>query len=117
MIAVDQDDTPEADAIRDSMDDPWYELSEVERKRINGLSEDLYSISDPPEPVLDPNPQFQRKLVEATEARQAGEWDKALEILRRWKRYIDPALLAYLRGSVWFDAGDPATASALLQAC
>ena len=37
------DDSPEADAIRDAADDPWEALTEVERERACGLSEDLYS--------------------------------------------------------------------------
>ncbi len=42
------DESPEADAVRDAMDTPWEALSESERMRVNGLSADLYSISDPP---------------------------------------------------------------------
>jgi uncharacterized protein HemY len=57
------------------------------------------------------DPQAQQRLVEAIEARQAGEWDKALELLRRWGKHVDPALLAYLRGSIWQGAGDYATAA------
>jgi uncharacterized protein HemY len=57
------------------------------------------------------DPQARRKLVEALQARQAGEWDKALELFRRWGKYLDPAVLAYLRGSVWQEAGDSATAA------
>jgi tetratricopeptide (TPR) repeat protein len=106
-----QDETPEADAVRDSLEQPWYDLSEVEKKRISGLSGDLYSISEPSEPSLPMNPQAQRKLVEAMEAREAGEWDKALDLLRRWGRYLEPTMLSYLRGSVWKDAGDYATAT------
>jgi tetratricopeptide (TPR) repeat protein len=115
LIAADQDDTPEGDAVRDGMDGPWYELSEAEQNRINGLSEDLYSISDPPEDPRPMDPQVQRKWAEANAARHAGEWDKSLEILRRWKRHFDPALLSYLRGTVWQDAGDSATASLFFQ--
>jgi hypothetical protein len=115
LIAVDRDDTPEGDAVRDGMDGPWYELSETEQNRINGLSEDLYSISDPQEEPLPMNPQAERKLNEAMEALNIGEWDKALELLRRWKRYFDPAKLSYLRGFVWHEAGDDATATVFFE--
>jgi tetratricopeptide (TPR) repeat protein len=110
-----RDDSPEADAIRDGMDQPWYDLSEVEQRRIKGLSEDLYSISDPTQETLPSNPQVQRKLIEATEARRSGKWDEALELLRRWSRYIDPALLSSMRGTLWQDAGDDATAALFYQ--
>ena len=44
-----QSQSPEADALRDSLEGPWYALSETEQQRLNGLSEDLYSLSDPPQ--------------------------------------------------------------------
>jgi tetratricopeptide (TPR) repeat protein len=100
-------ESPEADAIRDD-DASWRLLSEVERKRVRGLSEDLNSISDPPaiELANEMNPQAQAKLVEALEARQRGEWDRALELYRRWGKHMAPALVSYLRASIWFEAGD-----------
>ena len=111
LLAAGKDDSPEADALRDATDGPWNVLSEVERKRVRNLSEDLYSLSEPP-PVPQPmNPQAQAKLSEAIEARQRGEWDRALDLLRRWRPHIDPALVSYLRGSIWLEAGDPATAA------
>jgi tetratricopeptide (TPR) repeat protein len=106
-----RDESPEADAIRDGMDHPWYDLSEIERGRIDGLSEDLYSISDSPKEPLLQNPQVQRKLNEAEEAWRAGEWDQALEILRRWSSYIDPSVLSSRRGLLWQAAGDNETAA------
>jgi Flp pilus assembly protein TadD len=115
LIAADRDDSPEADEIRDSMDHPWYELSETEQKRIKGLSEDLYSISDPPQAPLPTNPQVERKLDEVEEAIRAGRWDEALELLRRWRRYVDPADLSFARGVVWHAAGDDETAVAFFE--
>src|SRR4051812_5283432 len=108
LVAEGRDDSPEADAVRDGMDEPGYALSEAERQRVNGLSEDLYSLSDPPAPAPEPNPQATRKLMEAAEARSAGDWDRALELLRRWGRYLEPAELSFQRGCVWKEAGDDA---------
>src|SRR5580704_7071391 len=73
-----QDETPEADTVRDAMDVPWEALSEIERKRARGLSGDLYSISDPP-PGHDQqmNAQAQETWNSALEAKQRGEWDNA----------------------------------------
>jgi len=106
------DDSPEADAIRDATDSPWGGLSEVERRRVSGLSEDLYSISDPPEEgPQQMNPQAQARFAEATAASEQGQWDRALELLRRWGRYVPPAIVSYLRGSIWQDAGDPESAA------
>jgi tetratricopeptide (TPR) repeat protein len=105
-----QNDSLEADAIRDGLEKPWHDLSTIEQARLNGLSEDLYSISDACQEPLPPNPQVQRKLFEAFEANQAGKWDLALTILRRWNRHIDTALLSFLRGSIWEAAADSETA-------
>jgi tetratricopeptide (TPR) repeat protein len=111
LLAAGKDDSPEADAIRDATDGPWQALSEVERNRIRNLSEDLYSLVEPPPDAQPIPPQAQAKLNEAFEAKQRGEWDRALDLLRRWRAYIDPALVSYLRGAIWLEAGDPATAA------
>jgi hypothetical protein len=110
-----EDDSPEAEAVRDSLDRPWTELSEVEQKRITGLSEDLYSISKPSGGPIPTNPQAKQKLSEAIEARQSGEWDKALELLRCWGKYLEPALSSSIRASIWQEAGDEETASLFYQ--
>lgn len=111
LLMAGKDDSPEADAIRDATDAPWQALSEVERNRVRKLSEDLYSLAEPPPPAQPMNPQAQAKLLEAFEARQRGDWDRALDLLRRWRTHIDPSLVSYLRGSMWLEAGDPETAA------
>ncbi len=110
LLAAGKDDSPEADALRDVTDGPWEALSELERNRVRSLSEDLYSLVEPPLPVLPMDPQAQVKLNEAFEAKQRGEWDKALDLLRRSRAHVDPALVSYLRGAIWMDAGDADTA-------
>ena len=106
-----KEDSPDADVIREATDHPWESLYEVERKRVRNLSEDLYSLVEPPPDAQPTNPQVQAKINEALEARQRGEWDRALDLLRRWRANIDRALLSYVRGSIWLDAGDPGTAA------
>jgi hypothetical protein len=41
-------DSPEADAIRDAMDEPWELLTEAERQRAGELSAELNAIIDAP---------------------------------------------------------------------
>jgi tetratricopeptide (TPR) repeat protein len=53
------------------------------------------------------SPQAQKNLTEAIEAKQRGEWERALALLRRWSKNITPALLSYLRGGIWLEAGYP----------
>jgi hypothetical protein len=57
------------------------------------------------------NPQVQARLVEVDEARRRGEWDRALELLRRWAASIEPSVLSDLRGFTGLEAGDPETAA------
>ena len=112
LTVAGRQDSPEAVAVRDAADGPWRAPTEVEKKRIGGLSEDLYSITDPPQSSSpEMTPQVQSRLVEVEQARQRGEWDRALEILRHWAASIDPAVLSYLRGFTWLGAGDPETAA------
>ena len=84
-----KDESEEAESVRESMNESWEGLSEVERNRVTGLSKDLYEISDNPARAPEPmNPQAQGKLNEVYEARGRGEWDRALELLRRWGKYL-----------------------------
>src|ERR1700675_2348023 len=75
-----KDDSPEADSVRDAMDVPWNALNKTEVERAQWLSEDLYSVSEPPAATTqrEMNPQAQQALNDAIEARQSAEWDRAL---------------------------------------
>src|SRR5438876_7050356 len=94
LLAVGKDDSPEANAIRDATDGPWEALSEVERNRIGNLSEDLYSLVEPPPPAQPMNPQAHATLNEALEARERGEWDRALELLRQCASHLTPDVVS-----------------------
>jgi len=105
LIAEGKDDSPEADAIRDATDAPWETLSEIERERVRGLSEDLYSLTDSvtQKPM---NDQAISQILGAVEARRQGNWDRALELLRHVAPYVDPAILSFQRGAIWREAGE-----------
>lgn len=104
-------DSPEADAVRDATDVPWEALDELEKKRLSGLSEDLYSITDSPRSeTKESNPQAQARLADIAQANQIGDWNRVLELSRRWGAYIEPSTLSYWRGAAWANAGDPETA-------
>jgi tetratricopeptide (TPR) repeat protein len=111
-------ESAEADALRDAMDAPWGGLSDLERKRIEGLSLDLHATGESTgdQTPLESNSQAQVKLFEAYEARERGEWDRALELLRRWGKYAPAALVAYLRGTIWNNAGVPEAAAVFFEA-
>lgn len=104
-----KDDSPEAEAIRDSLDLPLRALNRIERERSQWLSEDLYSTHEPPavSSAQVPNAVVQLRLIESTEARQNGEWDRALYALREIREHVAPALMSYLRGCIWLQAENP----------
>lgn len=111
-----QEESEEADMVRESACDYWDDLSKVEKDRLTGLSKDLYEISDGPVQSPEPmNPQALAKLGETYEARERGDWDKALELLRQGGKQIPAALVSYLRGRIWQDAGEPKTAAVFLE--
>jgi tetratricopeptide (TPR) repeat protein len=107
----DRDDSTEAEAIRDGLERPWMDLSETEKKRITGLSEDLYSLNESSGQLIPMNPEAQQRVLEAIGARLTGDWDAALELLRRSGKFLDPAELSVQRGFVWREAGDNETAA------
>jgi hypothetical protein len=103
-------ESPEADALRDATDGHWEHLTDIERKRLQGLSQDLNVSGDAY--ALEPMTAVgQAKLVQAGEARHGGDWDCALEILRACEKSVAPALLCYLRGAIWAEAGDKEVAA------
>src|SRR5260370_22030810 len=115
LIAEGKEDSPEAEAIRDASDGPWETLSETERDSARWVAEDLYSLYEQPPTKQEMTREAQAGLNEAYEARERGEWDRSLELLRTWRAYIDPFLVSYLRGTIWLEAGDPATAALFFQ--
>jgi tetratricopeptide (TPR) repeat protein len=115
LIAEGKEDGPEAEAIRDASDGPWEALSETERARARWVAEDLYSLYEEPPARQEMTSDAQARLNEVYEARERGEWDLSLQLLRTWRAYFDPFLVSYLRGTIWLDAGDPATAALFFQ--
>jgi tetratricopeptide (TPR) repeat protein len=107
LIKDGNDESAEAEAVRDAMDLPLKALSQPEKERARWLSEDLYSISTPPETHTpkELTNQAQQQINDFYEARQNQEWDRALALLRRCQDYLSPAMVSYLRGSIWLHAG------------
>ncbi len=110
-----QDETQEAEEIRDRLGPVWNDLTEAEKKRLAGLSEDLRSLREPPAEVLARIAEVQSSLDEAEKAQRSGDWDAALELLRSCQRYVEPFILSFLRRSVWEEAGDHETGAVLDQ--
>lgn len=112
-----QFESPEADAIRDAMDGPWEAFPPSLRKRLTGLSADLNAISDNllRESPVEIDPQTPALLFAALEARQRGDWDESLELLRKLQHTLPDFAICTLRGRIWLEAGDPETADAFFE--
>ena len=104
-------DSPEADAVRDATDVPWSALTETEKNRLSGLSEDLYLITDPVERLSGEfDLQIQASLNNLIQAKLAKDWEETLKWARVSRLFLKPATLSYVLGSAWMDGGDPGTA-------
>jgi tetratricopeptide (TPR) repeat protein len=113
LIAAGKGDDPEADEVRDSLDEPLAALTPEERTRAQYLSADLYTLSkvhsDHDQQPL--HPQAQANLRAIVEAQKAQQWDKSLALLRRWDRFMPLEMASFQRGRIWDRAGMPEIAA------
>ena len=107
LFKVGDDDSPEADRIRDALDAPLEAMDPIERKRAQWLSADLYSVSEPSTSfkIKEMNPQAEQGIQQAAKAWEHQDWDRALDLLRRWRDYLAPAQSSFRRGAIWRGAG------------
>src|SRR5437667_3240217 len=83
-------DSDEADALREQMVEPWYALSNEERKRMDGLVMDLNELresresSGPKELTEKQQQEGMVRIREVYNLKNAGKFDEALEHLRKW---------------------------------
>ena len=111
LIAEGRDDSPEAEAIRDSLDGPIAALAPAEKERARWLSEDLYS-ADESSVGGGAGSAGGAALGEADKARRRGDWDGALAVLRGFDGVLPAGILNQRRGEVWAEAGFPEVAAA-----
>jgi hypothetical protein len=107
LIREGTDETPEGEALRDRMDDPGSRLSSDEILSVNGISADFYSLgASPTGPVLPQTDEVKADLRSALDTRDRRDFSRVLELLRERAAYLNPAVLAYVRGSIWAEAGE-----------
>ena len=107
-----QQESKEADQIRDKMESPWAAMSDEERKRIRGLSADLYSIGE----NHAARGQAELELEQSIEAAcREKRWGDLLEQVRHNAQRIPPAYVALFRGISWFNFGQPQVAIEFLR--
>jgi hypothetical protein len=111
LIAKGQGDDPEADAVRDQMDAPWYAMTDAEQERVGGLSEDLYALAENnPRAVRMPAEERRQWGQEFGAAFAAGDWDRALVLLRRPPDDVPAAHVAFFQADCWEHLGCPEVA-------
>lgn len=112
LIRAGTDESDEGESVRDEMDRPSEYLTPEEIKSVNGISADLYSLSDgKPWKVQKMSQTAYAEVLEALAAKDKGEFAKALDLLRNNQTCFDLTALTYVRGSVMFDAGEFALAA------
>ena len=97
------------------MDAPGSQLSEDEIEGVNGVSADLYSLLDPQSPALPQTNDIRAGLKRAVNARDAGDPHTALTLVREYSGYMEPSVLAYLRGTIWLELKEHALALPFFQ--
>ncbi len=109
LMAEGKGDSPEADAVREQMDEPWYAMTEQEQQRVRGLSEDLFSLAEGgAKSVAMSAAEKQQWVREAqTSLRVAEDPDAALAFLR-WPFPVGgPAFtIPFLQSRCWESLGD-----------
>jgi hypothetical protein len=111
LIANGQGDGPEADAVRDQMDAPWYAMTEAEQERVGGLSEDLHALAEHNPRSLKMSPEERGNWgQEFGAAWEAGDWDRALMLLRRPPDDVPVDHVAFFQADCWEHLGCPEVA-------
>ena len=98
LQAAGDNESAEADAIRDEMDGPWAAMSPAEQELVDGLSADLYMLSG--EEVREPGDSLDAAAT-LDERRSslyvARRWVDFVKLLRRGPTDLGQSSLAYLR--------------------
>lgn len=106
-----EEDSDAADALREELDQSWGRLTAAERKQIQELSMDLYTLTEPP---VEPDPALRsaawNQLAEVDAASRRGDWQLVLEILRQAGPYAPPQFAAHYRAKAWNALGHPEVA-------
>lgn len=106
LIRAGADETAEGEVLRERMDEPANFLDPEEVECLRGISADFYTLSEPPWQVQPSPPAMREELQAAIDAREKGDFVRALDLLRKHQRYRDTADVSALRGSIWSQAGE-----------
>lgn len=105
LIRQGKNESEEADAVREKMEEPWYELSEPEQERLSGLSADLYSLSGEEKPTNISFAEECKLHIAINTAFENKQWEEALSLLRKGPQMYAPNTLATRRARCWYELG------------
>lgn len=98
-----QEDSEEADRLRDEMDDPWYRMTDQEQLFVGGLGADLYTLAD--DDVIkhaSDNREFSKALQhDVGQARDSNDYLRVLELLRERPSEISAYRAAGIRAMAY----------------
>jgi hypothetical protein len=97
-------DGPEAEFVREDMEEPWSRLSATDKALLAGLSSDFYSFSG--EEVVRASELDESELgTRVRAAHESRDWSGLLEALRFTHQYLPAEIVAYMRGRCWQQLG------------
>jgi len=102
-------DGPDAELVRESMEEPWARLSAADKALLAGLSSDLYSFSGE-EVVRTSDLDRPALMTRVGTAYENRDWSGLLEALRFTHQDLPPEVVAYMRGRCWQELGRPEAA-------
>src|SRR5438093_1561710 len=112
LIAEGQGQSPEADAVREAMDEPVERLTRPEITRLKGLSADLYMLQGKEVITADAGSRLELEELrsELDHFRDWNSWDAVLALLRRSASDIPEAAVAATRARAYAELGHADTA-------
>jgi hypothetical protein len=99
---------PEANAVRDTMERPWYDMTDDQQRRVEQLSADLYTIGERTEG----EPPGDDLRTSFDDAIGAEDWENVLTLLQEHPGLALPAKRSRLRAQAWEALGVPEAAAA-----
>jgi hypothetical protein len=111
-----KEEAAELDDICDRMEGPWSRLNGLERKRMKGLSQDLYALADGRQGATMTIEEKRHWGQSGKEVLLAGDPDAQLEHLRQpFPEGMPLGLIAFLQARCWEQLGDLEVALVFMQ--
>jgi hypothetical protein len=115
LISQGRGDGPEAEALADEMDGPWFAMTDEEQDRVGGLSIDLYTLAEGGAKQVAMNEKellaWKEGANHAFAALKTADVDSALNFLRRpCPRQLPRYVVPFMQARCWEKLGDLETA-------